>query len=314
VIKLFHINDYVVDTSKYDSHLHGKVVTDFEEKFCEYVGAKYACSFSSATSAIFLAFLGKNEIVQVPSMIPPVVLNALINSGNSFSLTDNVDWVGNSYLLHSFSDYKIIDSAQRVSKNQFRDEADDQDLMIFSFYPTKPVGGIDGGIIVSNDREKIEWLKCAALNGMTFDKDNWNRKIIFPGWKMYLNSFQADIAFRNLEKLDEKKESLSRAREVYNRSFGYSNTSDHLYRVCVSNRKEFQEKLKISGIETGIHYHATHTNPVYSVHNRSSSSFEKTNYFSEKTVSIPFNENLSSKEIAHVIETILRSGYLLEEK
>ena len=314
MIKIFHINDYVVNTADYDNHLHGKIVTSFEENFCEYVGAKYACSFSSATSAIFLAFLNKSTNVFVPSMIPPVVLNALINAGNSISLTDNTEWVGHSYLLHSFPDYKIIDSAQRVSKNQFRDEANDQDLMIFSFYPTKPVGGIDGGIIVSNDKEKIDWLKCAALNGMTFDKDNWNRKILFPGWKMYMNSFQADIASKNLEKLEDKKEALALIRDTYNRSFGYTNTSDHLYRVNVSNRSEFQEKMKNSGIETGIHYHSTHTNEIYAAHNRSAEIYAKSELSSKITVSLPFNEMLSKEAVAFVTETVLRSGNLLREK
>ena len=31
--------------------------------------------------------------------------------------------------------------------------------MFFSFYPTKPVGSSDGGIIVSNDKAKIDYLK-----------------------------------------------------------------------------------------------------------------------------------------------------------
>ena len=28
------------------------------------------------------------------------------------------------------------------------------DIMIFSFYPTKPVGGMDGGMVVSNDKKR----------------------------------------------------------------------------------------------------------------------------------------------------------------
>ena len=46
---------------------------------------------------------------------------------------------------------------------RFKKEANDEDLMIFSFYPTKPVGSSDGGIIVSNDFEKIRWLSPSIV-------------------------------------------------------------------------------------------------------------------------------------------------------
>ena len=43
-IKLFHIENYTVDTSKFNHVLHDSGVVEFEEEFAEYVGAKYACS------------------------------------------------------------------------------------------------------------------------------------------------------------------------------------------------------------------------------------------------------------------------------
>ena len=43
---------------------------------------------------------------------------------------------------------------------------------------------------------------------MCNSQNNWDRRIKFPGWKMYMNSVQADIALRNLKKL-VKKPSLS---------------------------------------------------------------------------------------------------------
>ena len=78
--------------------------------------------------------------------------------------------------------------------------------MFFSFYPTKPVGSSDGGIIVSNDKTKIDFLKNLSFNGMSFAKNNWDRKIIMPGYKFYLNSIQAFIADKNLDVLESKKE------------------------------------------------------------------------------------------------------------
>ena len=122
MINLFNINNYKVDTSQFNNHLHGSIVQDFEKSFAKYVGAKYACSVSSATNAIFLVFEGTQEKVIIPSMLPPVVNNALLKAGCSIEYEDNVEWVGDSYKLHEFTNYKVIDSAQKVKKNQFKIE------------------------------------------------------------------------------------------------------------------------------------------------------------------------------------------------
>ncbi|MAE85965.1 MAG: hypothetical protein CMB80_24725 [Flammeovirgaceae bacterium] len=306
MINLFNVPNYVIDTSTFGNHLTGHKVIEFEEKFCEYVGAKHACSINSATSAIFLATLNKNAEITVPSIIPPVVLNAIINAGNTHRFRDDVTWVGDSYILHEFESYKIIDSAQKVEKNQYNIEANPSDLMIFSFYPTKPVGSIDGGIIVSDNKEKIMWFKEACLNGMSNNTNNWERKIKFPGWKMYMNSFQADIASRNLSRLDEKKERLYNVRELYNKSLGQKNSSEHLYRLSVENRENFISLMKKDGITCGVHYRASHLNPVYL------SKYQEDLPLSEEcdvtTVSIPYHENLTKQEVQKVIKSVRKHG------
>ena len=54
MIQLFNINKHNIDTSEFSNLLHDKCVEEFEKKIAQYVGAKYACSVNSATSAIFL--------------------------------------------------------------------------------------------------------------------------------------------------------------------------------------------------------------------------------------------------------------------
>jgi len=304
-INLFHIPTYTLNTEDFSHTLHGEVVTQFEETFCKYVGASYGCSINSATNAIFLALHNMNARISIPSMIPPVVANAILTSGNYLSFKDDVEWVGNSYVLHHFKNYKIIDSAQKVEKDQFKKEANDEDLMIFSFYPTKPVGSCDGGIIVSNDREKIEWFKRATLNGMGYARDNWERQIFFPGWKMYMNSFQATIALNNLYVLPEKYERLRDVRQKYNEAFNLTNESNHLYRICVKDNVSFISKMKKEGITCGVHYDALHLHPVYDVGDECPKS-EKS---AKTTVSLPFHEKLTQREVDKVITATLKNEH-----
>jgi UDP-4-amino-4,6-dideoxy-L-N-acetyl-beta-L-altrosamine transaminase len=304
MIKLFDPDTYNIDLSDFSNILHDEIVLEFEKNFCEYVGAKHACSINSATNAIFLLFLSKGESVNVPSMIPPVVLNALITSGNRINFTDDVTWIGGSYILHDFGNYKVIDSAQRVERDQFRKEANPSDLMFFSHYPTKPVGSCDGGMIVSDDPDKIRWLKEATMNGMSFSENNWDRSIKFPGYKMYMNSIQAFIANENLKKLDQNKEKLKEIRNYYNSELGIENSSDHLYRIEVKSNREFIQLMAKSDIVCGIHYAPMHLNPIYTEGQKFNCiDSEKAG---SKTVSLPFHPNLDLEDASTVLKQTKR--------
>ena len=302
MIQLFNINTHTIDTSNFSNLLHDKVVNDFEDTIAKYVGAKYACSINSATNAIFLSLLKKNITVDLPSMIPPVVANAILTSGNSINFIDNVDWIGHTYVLHEFDDYKVVDSAQKLERNQFQNECNPKDLMIFSFYPTKPLGGSDGGMIVTDDYEKYKWFKEAVLNGMTYADNNWERKISFPGYKMYMNSIQVQILLNNFKYFEGKMKGLKSLCDTYNKELGYNNSSLHLYRIEVADNQKFIKNMKNVGIVCGLHYNALHLNPIYN----EGKIFEcqKSKKLQTRTVSLPMNEKLSHLETEFIIDKV----------
>ena len=226
MIQLFNINNYQIDTSELGNLLHGEIVEEFEQAFADYVGAKYACFANSASSLIYLSLKDLNTTVKIPSIMPPVVPNMIINSGNKIEFYDDIDWVGNMYQLHP----GIWDSAQRVSRNQYSQVAQGTDVMIFSFYPTKPVGSCDGGMIVSNNQYTIDKYRAMVLNGTKPSKNAWEREQTMFGYKMHGSSIQAKIAYENFKKLDDKKNKLNDIRNVFNTELGYNNLSLHLYR------------------------------------------------------------------------------------
>jgi dTDP-4-amino-4,6-dideoxygalactose transaminase len=283
--------------------LNDSIIEEFESKIANYVGAKYACSIHSATMAIFMCLLEKDkQVVTIPSIIPPVVPNAILTSGHDIMYRDDVNWVGHSYTLHDFGDYKIIDSAQQLNKGQFADEANDQDLMIFSFYPTKPVGSIDGGMIVSNDKSKIDRLKTLSRYGTNFEDNSWERKFVLPGWKMYMNSVQAYVALQNFNKLEAKQKRFDEVRDIYNKELGLNNTSRHLYRINLKERDKFISEMKENGIQCGIHYKCVHKIDCYSPKEKC---YLPDSYMdSITTVSIPFHEMLTDQEIEKVIKGV----------
>jgi dTDP-4-amino-4,6-dideoxygalactose transaminase len=199
------------------------------------------------------------------------------------------------YHLHD----NIYDSAQQVSRNQYKDLDRDDAIMIFSFYPTKPVAGCDGGMVVSNNKEAIDWYKMMTLNGTTFSENNWDRKHITPGFKMHCNSIQAFIANESLKKLDKKNERLEEIRDMYNNSLGYTNTSNHLYRVRVRSNKMFINTVG-EYMSCGIHYEECHKKEFYG----GSLPLPRTESESPKTLSIPFHDHLTNNQVKYIISKV----------
>jgi len=311
VINLFEFDNHTIDTSDFDHLLHGQIVKDFEKEVCEYVGAKYAASFFSASYALY-AIMKSNicvtpDTISIPSIIPPVVPNALVDAGTKIKFNSNIDWVGGAYKLCD----GVIDSAQQLDRNQYKNHLWDNKfgngLMVFSFYPTKPLSSLDGGIVVSDNKEKIDDLKSLSFYGMEYSDDSWSRVQKQVGFKAYMSTMQATIASRNLKNLDEKYEKIDEIREKYNKELGFENTSRHLYRINVDDNQNAMQYLKDAGIVCGIHYAPQHLNSIFSEYNDLHEEFyfhEKVTTPSQQTLSIPLHHMLTSEQTDYIIHKV----------
>lgn len=293
MINLFHINNYNIDTSRFSNLLHDEVVKELEEEFARYVGAKYACSANSASSLIFLSLIQYSPtVIKIPSTMPIVVPNVITNTNHKIEFYDDINWVGHYYKLHD----NIFDSAQEVSRNIYK-KVNSNASMIFSFYPTKPIGSCDGGMVVSDDKDTIEYFKTMTMNGTSLNKNSWHRIQEMPGYKMHINSVQAYIALQNLKKLDDKNFHLEKIKKAYNRAFGLNNTSNHLYRIRVNNNRTFIQRMKLAGIQCGIHYEHCHNKKFFNCDKQKLPLSEKE---STQTVSVPFHEKLTEQQIGRI--------------
>jgi dTDP-4-amino-4,6-dideoxygalactose transaminase len=300
MINLFKIPNYQLP------YLNGKVLNDgveeFENKFAEYVGSKYACGISSATNAIFLLlkyFLEDGDnTTNISTIMPPVVANAITLSGQKLVLESESSWVGNAYFLKSNEEFSILDSAQQIFRNQFSYHKD-SDLVVYSMYPTKPVAGIDGSIVVSNDKSKIDRLRQLSNNGFAVanENDSWEKELVEPGWKMYMNSVQAWVANKSLDRLDVKQEAIAENRDYLNSKLELSNISLHLYRIYVKNRDLFIKYMKDAGVVCGIHYKPLHKMVPY----RHCEFVGEYNEKEDNAVSIPFHEELPREDLDYII-------------
>lgn len=318
MIPLFKIYKPEIDFENFNHNLHGQIVTDFENAFADYMGVKYAIGINSCTSAIFLTVKWCQlhykicSSVNVPTMIPPVVLNALYHADADICFQDDTKWIGGHYFLKQDSVFAIIDSAHEVDNTKIekfnkavinRTNPENRWAALYSFYPTKPISGIDGGMVITNNKALNEWLRRAIMNG-TSPGDSWDRQITFPGWKYYLSTAQAFVAYQQFIRLDVKNKKLAEIRDAYNKAFKLKNTSDHLYRIKVKNNIDFIVQMESAGIKCGIHYRCTHKEPAYKGHTLNCSELYQSERMEKKTVSIPFYEDLTTENQNYIIEKV----------
>jgi perosamine synthetase len=305
-MKLFATPQTTIDLSKFNHLLHGSIVTEFENEFKEYVGGPYAVSTSSATAAIFLLLsdlkLDSNGI-RLPTMLPPVVANAVINAGLSIKFIDSCAWVGNTYESPCYGDLRIVDSAQEVSKGIPQLSPKDRWVNIYSFYPTKPVGGIDGGMIVSNVKSIVDRIRTLTLNGSSGFTDSWDREYSVPGWKMYMNSAQAYVAQQSLRALPANKARIREIHDMYIAEglMSISDPSYHLYRIRVNNMYTARKHMSAQGIPAGIHYHCLHEMPMYQKYG---AYYSLTHSERLQHITIPCHHEMTNDEVKAVIKAV----------
>jgi dTDP-4-amino-4,6-dideoxygalactose transaminase len=309
MIRLFNVPSHKIDTAKFSNLLHDSIVSEFENNLANYVGASYCVTFNSATSAIFLLMSWLKRYVDrysynlmIPSVIPPVVPNAIINAGVEFKFIDNPGWVGYAYKMNEepiLGYMNIIDSAHKIYHNQYKIEGGGGAVIIYSFYPTKPISGCDGGAMVSDNEDFINQMRLLSKNGLH------NKYPIEVGHKMYMNSIQAYIANENLKTLGCKKRRLDEIRKAYNS--GIKNvmvaSSDHLFVISIDNEEQRNLFMLNKDIEFGFHYPALHNHKLYSEY-KYDDNYELSVIWNNTCVSIPFHEALTDEEIETVIKFV----------
>ena len=290
----------------------GPFVNGFESAFAEFIGAKHAVAVNSCTSALFLSLLCENRIrydlpwastegkIELPSMTVAVVANAIIQASGKLKFIDDVSWVGKDYQLKPFD---VWDSAHLVKPNQYKKYKNPQALVNFSFYPTKTICGIEGGMIATDDDESACWLRKARWYGRDMGeskvRNSWEYTVEFPGWKMNMTDMQAAIAHCGLNKFYRNDARLKEIVEQYNCAFGLKNDSMYLYRINVPERDSFMLWMKDKGVECGVHFWPLHWQPAYQDIPRET--MEKTDEEAMSTVSLPLHPFLSEKDINHII-------------
>jgi len=194
---------------------------EFEKRFAEYVGAKYACAVNSCTAALHLGiealgilpgdkafvpsmtFTASAEIIRYmqadpvfldteyqTNLITPEILTQAITKYPDVKYLVIVHYGGQAVNMHEImdicrqNDIKILEDAAHAfpSKLDGKMIGSFGDITCFSFYANKTITTGEGGMLVTDNENIYKRVKTMRLHGI--NKDIWDRFTAkVPSWE-----------------------------------------------------------------------------------------------------------------------------------
>jgi len=331
----------------------GNSVKSFESEFSAYCGVRFGVGVDNATNGIFLALKALNigvgdEVITVSNTAVPTV-SAIVQSGATPKFVDIchdtalMDVAKIESLItpktrciipvHLYGQCVDMDFLIRLAKRYDLRIIEDcsqshgalygqqragsmGDMGVFSFYPTKPLGGFgDGGFITTNNinlDERLRSLRFYGMKGVYYAEET--------GYNSRLDEVQAEILRYKLTRLDGYILRRQRIAERYNKILLGTTLelpkvqpgNSHVYYVYVvrhRKRDEILDELKKKDIFLNISYPwPIHLMRGYSYLGGREGDLPCTEAISKSIFSLPMYPSLTEemqKETCHALGKVL---------
>jgi dTDP-4-amino-4,6-dideoxygalactose transaminase len=342
----------------------------FEEEFRKYVGREHAVAVNSCTAALFLSLHAlslkpQDEVITTPltftatvnvvehvgakpvfvdvdpktGLIDPKLVRAAITPNTRAILP--VHLYGRACAMDEISaiaqEHKLAlveDCAHSIETTfQGRKVGTYGTVSCYSFYVTKNLTTVEGGMLLTDDAELAARLKRLALHGMSADA--WSRfsdqgykhyQVVEPGFKFNMTDLQAAMGLIQLRKLPDM---LTRREQLWRRydeklaqlpltlpapAEAGSVHARHLYTVLVDaeraglSRDKLLTELHRRNIGTGVHYMGQHLQPYYqNKYGFTPEQFPHATRFSLQTLSLPLSPRMTDSDQDDVIAAVIEA-------
>ncbi|MFN0067786.1 MAG: DegT/DnrJ/EryC1/StrS family aminotransferase [Limisphaerales bacterium] len=344
----------------------GPRVKEFQERFAAYVCAKHAVATNSCTAALHLAMaasgIGPGDEVITSPMTFCATANAILHCGARPVFVDCDPGTGNLrpelveaavtprtrailpvHLAGLPCDMPaIMDIAARRGLEVIEDCAHAIEAQVagrhcgtwgragcFSFYVTKNLTTVEGGMVVTDDEEFAARVRVLSLHGMS--KDAWKRfsdsgyvhyEVAECGYKYNMTDMQAALGLCQLARVDEF---LQRRTELWRRyQVGLAGLplllppdpppgADHARHLfaprldldrAALTRDELLAALQRRKIGAGVHYLALHHHLLYQRLGYRWGDFPGAEFVSDRTFSLPLSPAVSDADADDVIAAL----------
>lgn len=338
----------------------------FEKMLADYTGVKHAISVNSCTAALHLAMRVLNikpgDEVIVPVFTFAATANAPVFCGakpvfadideKTFNISPKdilnkvtrktkaiilVHYGGQpcdmKEILEIAEDYKlyVVEDCAHSLGAEYKGKKTGNlgTIGCFSFYPTKIITTIEGGMITTNDEDLARKLRILKEHGVTKSASEresdatWYYDVVDLGYNYRLNEVQAALGISQLKRVEEGIERRIKAAHYYTRKLSSCSLNGvtppyeaplrshvfHLYVMKIRSdvagitRDQLCRKLRDSGIGVSVHYTPLHLLSFYKRFlNRKSNAFSTAEQVYGQILSLPLFPTLTEKTIDFVTE------------
>lgn len=297
----------------------GGAAQELESRIASYVGAKYAVSFNSATSALFAAYTAvfePGERVWIPPVTFVATANAAVNAGLDPAFCDfqsgkNVVPVhlGGRYTAAS-GERVVEDAAHALGSSGPTGKigsCGDSDICVFSTHAIKNVTTGEGGVAMTNSKKWRDAMVLLREHGRR------KGKAVIAGWNFRMSDIQAALGISQMNRIDHMKERRQEIERIYRKGLAGViemqpeapyDTFHHLFVVFTPRRKGLQRHLQRHGIQTAIHYPLVYSHPAHKeAYHVNCDMGER---WAKRCLSLPMHNNLKDEDVRMVIEEVKR--------
>lgn len=215
----------------------GKFIHEFEDKFCEYIGVKYAASVSNGTTALHLALetlgITAGDEVIVPTFTYIASVSAIVYTGATPVFVDSIEetWQLDPedikkkinqktkaiMVVHLYGQMCDMDEIMKIadeynlfviedcaeafgSQYKGRYAGTFGNIAAFSFYGNKTITTGEGGMLVSNDYYLYDKAYHLKMHGVSSVREYWHDVI---GYNYRMTNICAAIGLAQIERADE---------------------------------------------------------------------------------------------------------------
>lgn len=335
----------------------GQETEKFEQEMADWVGIKYAVATSSGTTALHLAVLASkikpdDEVITSPfsfvastncllyeKALPKFVdinhetlnidvnkIEAAITKKTKAILGVDIfgypaEWQQIRQIAKKYNLEIIEDAAEAIgAKYQGGKLGSLGHPTIFAFYPNKQMTTGEGGIVVTNDRQKYELIKSLANQGR--GKDMLWLRHDYLGFNYRITEMAAALGRTQLKKLNwflrlrQKAAAWYKIRleNIPGVNLLKADDTNHqrswfVYVIRLDkniNRNKIIEKLSKEGIPAKAYLPSIHLQPYMKQYGFKQGDFPICETISNSTLSLPFYSSMTEKTIDKVCQTLAK--------
>lgn len=196
------------------------------------------------------------------------------------------------------------------------------DAAILSFYPNKQITTGEGGFVLTNNKKIADFCKSLTNQGRKIKGGKWLKHIQL-GYNYRLDELSCALGIAQLKRIKEILKKRERVAEVYNKKLKdfleistpriTPNVKMSWFVYVVRLAKKYSQKdrdiiikkMAKRGIQCGVYFQSIHLQPFYrKMFGYKSGDFPVCESISQRTIALPFYNNLEEKEIDYVVKTL----------